>query len=144
VNDEWNDDLSEEQESEFDRLPLYWRGLEPVAIWIWFARLWEAVLDLRERYHLPIRAHWWEDSIQVEALAALDAWIERYDSGEWDDPPGKLQLLLELERLEPILRDGNEPLHPERDRPLFERYLEEVIGAEPPVRVAQWRSSARP
>jgi hypothetical protein len=47
----------------------------------------------------PLRSGWWEDPVQVEALAALAAWVERYDSGEWDDPPGKLALLYDLERL---------------------------------------------
>ena len=41
----------------------------------------------------------WEQPIQVEALAALAAWVERYDSGEWDDPPGKLSLLYDVERV---------------------------------------------
>ena len=79
--------------------------------------LWVDVCRLRERYMLPVRTCWWENPIQVEALAALAAWVERYDSGEWDDPPGKLALLYDLERVSAMLRDGNEPFYPDRDRP---------------------------
>ncbi len=86
---------------------------------------------LRERYRLSLRSGWWEDEVQVEALAALAAWIERYDSGEWDDPPGKLALLYDLERISQLLRDGLEPFYPERDRPGFLRYLIET-GCQPP------------
>ena len=78
-----------------------------------------------------VRSGWWEDQIQVEALAAFAAWVQRYDSGEWDDPPGKLALLYDLERLAALLRDGNEPFHPDRDRLAFARHLLE-IGCQPP------------
>ena len=78
---------------------------------------------LRERYRLAVRSGWWEDEIQVEALAALAAWTERYDSGEWDDPPGKLALLFDLERVAALLRDGVDPFHPDRDRTAFVRHL---------------------
>ena len=78
-----------------------------------------------------MRSGWWEDQIQVEALAALAAWTHRYDSGEWDDPPGKLALLYDLERIGPLLRDGNEPFHPDRDRLAFARHLID-IGCQPP------------
>ena len=77
------------------------------------------VCALRDRYQLPIRSRWWEDQVQLEALAALAAWTDRYDSGEWDDPPGKLALLFDLERIGSLLRDGNEPFHPDRDRHPF-------------------------
>ena len=56
----------------------------------WFKDLWLDVCLLRDRYLLPIRSRWWENPVQVEGLAAFSAWVERYDSGEWDDPPGKL------------------------------------------------------
>ena len=69
---------------------------------------------------------WWENPLQVETLAALAAWVERYDSGEWDDPPGKLALLYDLERVAGMLRDGNDPFYPERDRPAFLRFLEGI------------------
>jgi hypothetical protein len=55
--------------------------------WAWFAWLWQAVCALRTRHGLPLRSGWWESGLQVEALAA---WVDRYDYGEWDDPPGKL------------------------------------------------------
>jgi hypothetical protein len=44
--------------------------------------------------------------MQVEALAALGAWVERYDACEWDDPPGKLSLLYDRER---VIRGGSDP-----------------------------------
>ena len=72
--------------------------------------------SLRERYRLAVRSGWWADEMQVEVLAALAAWVERYDSGEWDDPPGKLALLFDLERVAALLRDGVDPFHPDRDR----------------------------
>ena len=65
-----------------------WRGLYPRERWMWFEQLWYDVCELRARYRLTVRSGWWEDQIQVEALAALAAWAHRYDSGEWDDPPG--------------------------------------------------------
>lgn len=86
------DDRGEDvwDEEELRRWPLDWRGLLPHERWIWFERLWGDVCLLRDRYRLPLRSRWWEDPIQVEALAALSAWTARYDSGEWDDPPGNL------------------------------------------------------
>jgi hypothetical protein len=86
---------------------------------------------LRERYRLAIRSGWWENDVQLEALAALAAWVSRYDSGEWDDPPGKLALLYDLERVAVLLRDGLDPFHPERDRPAFVNYLVD-LGCQPP------------
>lgn len=107
------------------RWPLDWRSLYPRERWLWWEQLWMDVCALRDRYRLPLRSGWWEDSIQVEALAALAAWADRYDTGEWDDPPGKLALLFELERIEMLLRDGAEPFHPARDR---EAYFAHVTG----------------
>ena len=118
-------------EEELGRWPLEWRGLLPRERWIWFERLWDDVCVLRERYCLPVRSRWWEDSVQVEALAALAAWTSRYDSGEWDDPPGKLSLLFELERFEQLLRDGNQPFVPDRDAMAFGAHLIE-LGCQPP------------
>jgi hypothetical protein len=92
----------------------------------WFEQLWHEVCRLHERYMLPVRSRWWESPIQVEALAALAAWVERYDSGEWDDPPGKLALLYDLDRVAALLREGNEPFYDDRDRPAFDRFLEEI------------------
>jgi hypothetical protein len=111
--------------------PLTWRFIDPHARWVWFEQLWEDVCLLRERYRLMVRSGWWEDDIQVEALAALVAWTSRYDSGEWDDPPGKLALLYDLQRVGDLLRPGLEPFSPERDRFKFRRHLLE-LGCEPP------------
>ena len=102
-----------------------------LASWRWFEQLWCDVCMLRGRYRLPLRSGWWEDQIQVEALAALAAWVERYDSGEWDDAPGKLALLYDLERIAGLLKDGMEPFHPDRDRLAFARHLLE-LGCQPP------------
>jgi hypothetical protein len=113
------------------RWPLDARGLLPRERWQWYEQLWGDVCMLRERYRLALRAGWWEDELQVEALAALAAWIERYDSGEWDDPPGKLALLYDLERISLLLRDGLDPFYPERDRVVFLRFLIES-GCQPP------------
>ncbi len=91
--------------------------------WQWYEDLWAEVCLLRERYRLPIRTEWWKDAIQVEALAALAAWVDNYDSGVWDDPPGKLALLYDLERIGLLLRSGQDPFYPEDDRAAFERWL---------------------
>jgi hypothetical protein len=113
------------------RWPLHWSGLLISERWAWFDRLWQAVCALRTRYGVPVRSGWWESELQVEALAALAAWVDRYDSGEWDDPPGKLSLLYEIERLAGLLRDGNEPFHPDRDRRQFEAFLIDKHGCRP-------------
>jgi hypothetical protein len=130
------DDPWREREGDLDepgsrRWPLDCQGLYPRERWMWFEQLWADVCMLRERYHLTIHARWWEDQLQVEALAALAAWVERYDSGEWDDPPGKLALLYDLERVATLLREGAEPFHPDRDRMAFARYLVD-LGCQPP------------
>jgi hypothetical protein len=113
------------------RWPLTWRGLYPRERWMWWEQLWTDACQLRARYRISLRSGWWEDEVQVEALAALAAWIQRYDSGEWDDPPGKLALLYDLERVGAILRDGADPFHPDRDRLAFARHLIE-LGCQPP------------
>jgi hypothetical protein len=103
---------------------LSWRELEhPHLRESFWNHLWDDVCALRVRYRLPVRARWFEEDIQVEALAALAAWVRRYDSGDWEDPPGKLSLLFELERVEALLRDGHDPLDPERDRAAFVRFV---------------------
>jgi hypothetical protein len=135
----WSDPEEErpdEPEHDWDdtpspRWPLDWRGLYPRERWVWFERLWSDVCMLRERYRLAIRSEWWENEVQLEALAAFAAWVFRYDSGEWDDPPGKLALLYDLERITALLRDGMEPFYPDRDRTAFVRYLID-LGCQPP------------
>jgi hypothetical protein len=132
--DDWHDDLPPGDgwdEDAAGRWPLTWRGLLPRERWLWFDRLWTDVCLLRQRYRLAVRSRWWEDERQIEVLAATAAWVERYDSGEWDDPPGKLSLLFDLERVAAALRDGIDPFHPDRDRGTFERHLRE-LGCQPP------------
>jgi hypothetical protein len=134
LEDEFDDvpaDPSGAHDAQGIRWPLDWRGLYPRERWLWFEQLWVDVCVLRDRYALAVRADWWRDSIQVEALSALAAWTHRYDSGEWDDPPGKLALLYDLERVGALLRDGGEPFHPGRDRDAFLLFVIE-IGCQPP------------
>jgi hypothetical protein len=119
------------EESEVVRWPLSWQALYPRERWQWFEQLWADVCALRARYRLAVRSGWWEDQLQVEALAALAAWVQRYDSGEWDDPPGKLALLYDIEHVSGLLRDGCDPFHPDRDRLAFARHLID-IGCQPP------------
>ncbi|MGO9754074.1 MAG: hypothetical protein ACLP8S_13340 [Solirubrobacteraceae bacterium] len=109
--------------AEPQRWPLHCHGLDPRERRLWFEHLWSDVCMLRDRYRLPVRTCWWEDQVQLETLAALAAWTDRYDTGEWDDPPGKLALLFDLERIGSLLRDGNEPFHPDRDRRAFVAHL---------------------
>jgi len=97
----------------------------------WWEQLWSDVIMLGDRYRVRPAKDWWEDAVQVEALAALAAWVARYDSGEWDDPPGKLSLLYDLERVRELIR-GGEPFHPQRDRGAFARFLIEAGGQPPP------------
>lgn len=118
-------------EAHAQRWPLGWHGLYAHERWHWFEQLWCDVCALRDRYRLPLRSGWWEDQVQVETLAALAAWVDRYDSGEWDDPPGKLALLYDLERVAVLLRDGADPFAPERDRAGFVAHLIE-LGCQPP------------
>lgn len=118
------------------RWPLDWQSLYPRERWLWFEQLWGDVCMLRDRYRLAIRSGWWEDQRQVEALAAFAAWVHLYDSGEWDDPPGKLALIYDLERLTAILREGGDPFHPDRDRLTFARYLIGIGCQPPPARTA--------
>ncbi len=128
--------IGEEPETDWEdtspqHWPLDWRGLPPRERWMWFEQLWGDAITLRERYGLALRSGWWTDPIQVEALAALAAWVARYDSGEWDDPPGKLALLYDLDRLGGLLRDGREPLNPDRDCAAYLAHLE-GLGCQPP------------
>jgi hypothetical protein len=142
-SDDWWDDRDSDDRGDRDgddqyfdddggrRWPLTWRSLYPRERWLWFEHLWCDVCALRERYRLAVRSGWWEDDVQVEALAALAAWTDRYDSGEWDDPPGKLGLLFDLDRVAALLRDGLDPFRPDRDRAAFLRHLLE-LGCQPP------------
>ncbi len=130
-DERWEGSDGDWKEAPTPRWPLDWRGLYPRERWMWFEQLWSDVCMLRARYRLAVRSGWWENEIQLEALAALAAWISRYDSGEWDDPPGKLALLYDLERVSALLRDGVDPFDPNRDREAFSCYLIE-LGCQPP------------
>ena len=134
ANDPGWEELDDSGELEPARWPLAPTGvLLPREKWLWFQQLWTDVCSLRDRYRgdLPIRSGWWENQLHVEALAALAAWVDRYDSGEWDDPPGKLALLYEIERVAALLHDGGEPFQPDRDRAAFTRHLI-GLGCQPP------------
>jgi hypothetical protein len=122
-----------DDELDEDRSPMIWNGLPPGARWQWFDQLWSDVCSLSARYRLSVRSEWWADELQVEVLAAYSAWVRRYDSGEWDDPPGKLALLFDLERVAAALRDGVDPFNPARDRAAFERHLL-LLGCRAPQR----------
>ena len=128
----WEEPEHDRDQEGAPRWPLDWRGLCPRERWLWFEQLWTDVCMLRDRYRLAVRAGWWENEVQLEALAALAAWVARYDSGEWDDPPGKLGLLYDLERVSLLLRDGNDPFQPARDRAAFVRHVID-LGSSPPA-----------
>jgi hypothetical protein len=99
--------------------------------WLWFEQLWNDACALQKRYRLPLRSGWWADQIQVESLAALAAWVEHYDSLEWDEPRRKLALLYDLERVAHLLKGGAEPFHPDRDRVAFAQHPID-LGCQPP------------
>jgi hypothetical protein len=115
------------------RWPLAPTHLLPRERWLWWEQLWTEVVALAERYQINPGKDWWEDGAKVEAMAALAAWVARYDSGEWDDPPGKLALLYDLERIRQLLR-GHEPFDPARDHGAFARFLVDT-GCQPPPAV---------
>jgi hypothetical protein len=109
---------------------------EPEACRIWFDRMWRAVATLRARYALPLRRGWWAQPLQLETLAALAEWVSHYDEGDWDDPSGKIALLLDLERVAGLLREGAEPFQPERDQADFEMYVDSYVAAVTAAREA--------
>jgi len=109
-----------------DTALINWRELPPAQRRDWWEQLWLGVTALAERYRLALRAGWWEDSIQVEALAAFCAWLALYDTGAYVDPPGKLQLLWELDRLRAVIRGGEHAFDPARHRPAYEQHLAQV------------------
>ena len=79
--EDWHEPDSDWTSAVSARWPLSCEGLYPRERWLWFEQLWADACTLRIRYRLALRSGWWEDQIQVEALAALSAWVERYDSG---------------------------------------------------------------
>ena len=126
---DWLEDESEPCLAD-QRWPMAPTHLLPRERWLWWEQLWSEVVALGERYRVRPCKDWWEDGSKVEALAALAAWVARYDSGEWDDPPGKLALLYDLERVRELIR-GSEPFHPDRDRAAFASFLIDT-GCQPP------------
>jgi hypothetical protein len=101
---------------------------DPQAAHEWFAHLYDQVTAVKVRYKLPVRTGWWADALHYETLAAFVNWVERYDSGEWDDPPGKLALLYDLERVSAMLRDGNDPFDPTAHRGAFDEFLAAIVA----------------
>jgi hypothetical protein len=129
---DWSQDEPDELALGEQRWPMAPTHLLARERWLWWKQLWADVVSLRERYRISPGKDWWEDGAGVEALAALAAWVARYDSGEWDDPPGKLALLYDLERVRELIR-GAEPFHPDRDRAAFNSFLIDA-GCRPPPR----------
>ncbi len=118
-----------------------WRQLTPEERRDWWSELWLDAIALEQRYRLALRRGWWEDPLQVETLAALAAWTRLYDSGAWEDPPGKLNLLSEVDRARERLRAGERAFHPDTDQPAFERHLH-TIGCQPPKRERPTRQTS--
>jgi hypothetical protein len=102
---------------------LDWRELSPAARSIWWDQLWVDAIRLRDRYRLVLRTAWWEDDLHVEALAALAALVNGYDTGAWNDPVGKLQLLYDLDRIRALLHAGQGVFDPGRDHAAFTKHL---------------------
>ncbi|MBV9945034.1 MAG: hypothetical protein JO262_23125 [Solirubrobacterales bacterium] len=57
--------------------------------------------------------------------AALAALVSGYDTGAWNDPVSKLQLLFDLDRIRGLLHAGQDIFDPDRDR---EPFLEHVLA----------------
>lgn len=115
-----------------DRALAGWQALDPSERWDWWQELWGQAGALSSRYRLALRSGWWRDELQVEVLAALAAWVGLFDSGAWNDPPSKMQLLFELERVRAQLRGGEDFFEPSRDQEAFERDLQELGCAQEP------------
>jgi len=108
-----------------------WRELSPGERWDWWDQRWHETIALAERYRLALRSSWWDDSVRVEALAAFAAWVACYDTGVSIDPPGKLQLLGQIEWLRTILHGGENAFDPPTDRSAFDQHLQ-AIGCQAP------------
>jgi hypothetical protein len=100
--------------------PFRWEELYRRERWQRFEQVRSEACGPRRRYRLSLRTGHGGTRCRPRHRRA-GAWVERYDAGEWDDPPGKLALLYDLERVAPLLRDGTEPFHPDRDRIAFAR-----------------------
>jgi hypothetical protein len=120
---------------------LGWRGLSGVDRWHWWDQLWKDAVELRDRYRLPLRSGWWRDDVQVEALAAIAAFADGYDTGSWNDPVAKLQLLQQLDNIRGLMRDGEDVFDPDRHRDAFMQHLV-TIGCEAPKQPTRPRNGA--
>ncbi|MBV9682178.1 MAG: hypothetical protein JO046_10330 [Solirubrobacterales bacterium] len=71
------------------------------------------------------------DTCPYPLAALIDApeSLERF--GSINDNTGKLALLYDIARVAPLLHDGDEPFHPDRDRAAFTRHLL-GLGCQPP------------
>jgi hypothetical protein len=103
-----------------------WRALDASDRRAWWERLWLDAIALSDRYRLGLRAGWWEDSVQVEALGAFSTWTQMFDTGVYNDPQGKLNLLWQVDRLRHALRGGEHAFDPARDRAAYETHLAEI------------------
>lgn len=108
-----------------------WRDLPPGERWRWWDERWHEAIALCERYRIALRSRWWEDPVRVEALAAFAAWAALYDTEVTIEPPGKLQLLAQLDWLRQVLRGGESAFDPPADRAAFDHHLHS-IGARAP------------
>ena len=112
------------------RWPLHWEGLYPRERWLRLSNCGAT----RARSGCATSSRFAQAGGRIKlrlSPAALAAWVEHDDSGEWDDPPGKLALLYDLERIAQLLQDGTDPFHPDRDRLPFAQYLIN-LGCQPP------------
>ena len=124
-----------------------WLGLDQRERWLWWEERWTEAIALADRYRLTLRAGWWEDSERVEAIAAFAAAVAAYDTGQDDQPAGKLQLLAQLDWLRGVLRGGQRTFDPICDRPTFDQHLlslgcqppHDHLIADPPANAAQQR-----
>ena len=108
-----------------------WLGLDQRERWRWWEERWTEATALSNRYRLTLRSGWWEDSERVEAIAAFAASVAAYDTGQEDQPAGKLQLLAQLDWLRSVLRGGQRAFDPTTDRPAFDQHLLS-LGCRPP------------
>ena len=108
---------------------------------MWFEQLWRRRRDAPPPLPAAGPLGLVGERAAVEALAAIAAWVHRYDTGEWDDPPGKLALLYDLERVAQLIRDGEDPFDPQRDRPQLSSATCSTTSDRQPARL---RRSPRP
>ena len=121
-----NESLDDEPYLAERRWPLAATGLLPRERWLWWEQLWSDVIGLGKRSHRSTGGRTVRRSRRSRAGRAGSAVRLR----RMDDPPGKLALLFDLERVHGLVR-GAEPFHPDRDRAAFVRFLVDT-GCQPP------------